>query len=1040
MSYSDRQDTRDQESDQNTGERSRRDALSGLNPETTRRPFLKLLGAGAGAALLGNTLVERASAADGDHEGVQVDFVTGFAPNEDLSATTYSSEGRLVNWEWGERYGNTGEDMNKEPKSATCDVTTDSGVEFDFSNNAATVNYNLSACGGSDQDLLLVSYDSPISDRNNPGWDPATASDQSIYDYAYVSTQSDGSLTVDVPATDVPTSVTNHWRVNEGSGLTLGDAVGSLDATASSPTNLSWNTEAGLDGAHLQSSADTASGADLGSDSTTALSHFLAGDGTIGARVYLESGELSSRRAIFSSGSNADNHVYLGTAGNGSELNFSVSANCCSLAVDLNFGSSAFTEGTWHSVVVTAERNGTDDADVTAYIDGTQVATTTYGATNSSANLTNSAQIGTDPGVSNTTWVGRLDDVWVSDVLAANVGRWHDATRNNYPPSGTNLAAYYALDGSTATNAITGADAATNGSPSSGAAGIRNDAFSFDTATDDGLGSGQNLSLNDGQGTVAGWVYVTGHDSFGRLFQVGGSFTSFPDTGWQVRFAGGNDNILIETRAGSDLSEIAKTPPLDRGRWYFVVGVMDQGGSPVGRIHLFDRDGELDGSPWTGDPANWTTSSSDPLFLMAGGNTEYTSGRMDEVYAYPTALSESEITDLYRSSVPIVNTPPRGSLEASYTLDGSTATNSVTSTDATTNDSPSPGAAGVAADAFSFDGTDDGLASGNSLPINGSQATVAAWLYHGGHESYGRVFQVGGTFTSTPGSADGGYNVEFNGSSDDLRLLNWTSSDTLTEIGTFTLPTGKWYFLVAVEDGDNARYHVFDRYGELPGSPKTASGSRTQSGSETLHLMMGDGSNTAGRMDEVRAYSRPLSEIEVRRLYQATQDQVGPVRKTSYGQNLNGGAQVTIDGLAYSNVAAPGVRLRGKNGTDSTGDSIDTSNVANDVDALYQTQWFGNGMEFEVEVLPGTYDVTIHYAELFYTDSTGDRIQDVFVQGNLVEENLDVFEAVGSDDTAYSTEVTGVTVKDGTLTISTAPGDNAGDTNQIVSGFEIQKS
>jgi hypothetical protein len=218
------------------------------------------------------------------------------------------------------------------------------------------------------------------------------------------------------------------------------------------------------------------------------------------------------------------------------------------------------------------------------------------------------------------------------------------------------LEAYYSLDGDTATNAVTGTDAIENGSPTPGAEGIVGDGFSFepagttgpdDPAENDGLQSGENLPLNDAEGTIGAWINVAGHDDYGRLYQVGGAFGTVPDSGWQTRFDQANDTVLIETRDGADTSEIATTPPLDTDTWYYVVTVMQAG---EGRIHLFDQDGELSGSPWTGDPAAWATSGSDPLFLMTGGYDEGTNGIMDEVRGYSRALTETEVLELYTGS------------------------------------------------------------------------------------------------------------------------------------------------------------------------------------------------------------------------------------------------------------------------------------------------------------------------------------------------------------------------------------------------------
>jgi hypothetical protein len=77
-----------------------------------------------------------------------------------------------------------------------------------------------------------------------------------------------------------------------------------------------------------------------------------------------------------------------------------------------------------------------------------------------------------------------------------------------------------------------------------------------------------------------------------------------------------------------------------------VVTVVD--GTDV-RLHAFDLAGELSDSPYTGTGSRDTSSSSQPLVLMAGDGN-YTTGRMDEVRAYSQALTASEVTTLYEAS------------------------------------------------------------------------------------------------------------------------------------------------------------------------------------------------------------------------------------------------------------------------------------------------------------------------------------------------------------------------------------------------------
>jgi hypothetical protein len=165
--------------------------------------MLKLTGGGLGAMAVGGTLVGSASAETADGNCVQIDFVTGTSEISDLSSSTYSGTGRLIAHQWGEMVDNNtaGESGDRTPKSDTCDIDVSSGdPTIDFSAETATVNYQLSNCGG-DQDLLLVSYESPCNGAAGSGgqWDPANAGQQAVFDTATATTQSDGSLTVDVP-------------------------------------------------------------------------------------------------------------------------------------------------------------------------------------------------------------------------------------------------------------------------------------------------------------------------------------------------------------------------------------------------------------------------------------------------------------------------------------------------------------------------------------------------------------------------------------------------------------------------------------------------------------------------------------------------------------------------------------------------------------------------------------------------------------------------------------------------------------------------
>jgi hypothetical protein len=224
---------------------------------------------------------------------------------------------------------------------------------------------------------------------------------------------------------------------------------------------------------------------------------------------------------------------------------------------------------------------------------------------------------------------------------------------------------------------------------------------------------------------------------------------------------------------------------------------------------------------------------------------------------------------------------PQEGLEAYYPLDGDTAVNQLTGTEAEVVGDASGGASGILGDAWEFtsDGNTETVAStviSEPLPINGETATIAAWFNaEEVTDDFSRVYHV--DEAGNPGSTDSdngptnGYNIEFGGSSPTLSPQYWdggsTGADSTTEVG---VEFGSWFFLVTVMQGSECTFYVFDENGEVDGSPGSGNGTRPQSEEASLMMMCGDGRDTPGRMDEVRAYSRALSADEVEALYLAS--------------------------------------------------------------------------------------------------------------------------------------------------------------------------
>jgi hypothetical protein len=228
------------------------------------------------------------------------------------------------------------------------------------------------------------------------------------------------------------------------------------------------------------------------------------------------------------------------------------------------------------------------------------------------------------------------------------------------------LEAYYPLDGTTATNAVTSADATLLGGPSTGQPGVSDNtdnAFEFTyngSGVDDALVSGNQLDINGAEFTLAGWVYHTGHDATGTIFQVGADPANRPTGGVSLEFVwdgetydySGPDSgpdaeqlTVVSWEGGGNTSDDSKSLPVAFDAWRFVAVAVNGDDS---RLHVFDTNGEISGSPVTETAARG--QSTPATFSCMAGDGWDVAGRLDEVYAYSTELTASEITTLYNNS------------------------------------------------------------------------------------------------------------------------------------------------------------------------------------------------------------------------------------------------------------------------------------------------------------------------------------------------------------------------------------------------------
>ena len=159
---------------------------------------------------------------------------------------------------------------------------------------------------------------------------------------------------------------------------------------------------------------------------------------------------------------------------------------------------------------------------------------------------------------------------------------------------------------------------------------------------------------------------------------------------------------------------------------------------------------------------------------------------------------------------------------------------------------------------------------------------------------------------------------------------------------------------------------------------------------------------------------------------------------------------VNAGGAAYT--AAHGTAFEADTGFDS-GTAYDTAKPIDGTedDPLYQTERYGN-FSYDVPLEDGSYDVTLHFAEIFQgtsedsnpdADQTGERLFDVTVEGEPALSGYDIYAEAGGSLSAVQETIT-ADVTDGELNIGFStvadnaklsavevePADDGGDENQ----------
>lgn len=235
---------------------------------------------------------------------------------------------------------------------------------------------------------------------------------------------------------------------------------------------------------------------------------------------------------------------------------------------------------------------------------------------------------------------------------------------------------------------------------------------------------------------------------------------------------------------------------------------------------------------------------------------------------------------------------------------------------------------GLAGSAGSFDGVDSRVRVPLSADFNLLPVTATAWVRLGANQGT----DLGIVSTYFTASANG-WGIFVNGNV--ARTWYYGQQGSVPEpflIAPTPIATPKWYHLAAAYDSTGGRLYVDGQLVVSHGWTGTPSPSASQQGLLLGEMLAMDGthSNFRGQIDDVRIYSRKLSDSEIKALYdhEKTLPSVVSRPATATANAVNGfvvGLTVTDAGSGYAE--PPVVIISGGGGTGATANAVVSKGV-----------------------------------------------------------------------------------------------------------------
>jgi hypothetical protein len=396
----------------------------------------------------------------------------------------------------------------------------------------------------------------------------------------------------------------------------------------------------------------------------------------------------------------------------------------------------------------------------------------------------------------------------------------------------------------------------------------------------------QYVSVNDHasldlitSGSVSIWVSPrTINTTSGQILLNKGDLINFSDTAYSM-YVNTNGTIAFEISSEAASNAATSNTVLSPNIWYNVTGTWDADfvyiyvngifeAKTAKTVTVQNSSGHLN----YGRPA--TNSSNNPF-----------SGRLDELRVYNRTLTNDEIKRLYNVGSSVVNASQAGKvtsgLAAYWSFDGRDASShaKITVIDRSGNGNmgtifnatTSPFGLGKLGQAFTADGTDDYVKTSYAPNITSATSfSLSVWFKTSGVALADEVtssLKTGGAYIIL---------ATVNGACVDETYITWGvrddgGSDTSHACTSQSFNDGKWHHVVGILDRSKAQTLLYVD-GTLQGTASASAidgidlsgnpffiGARNGDGTPGLHF--------PGTIDEVRMYTRAITNDEIKRLY-----------------------------------------------------------------------------------------------------------------------------------------------------------------------------